>query len=46
MILREGQVLDDLDLWPGDRVLYGADFTLIGIVNGHGQFVSFLQNLH
>jgi hypothetical protein len=46
IVLKDGQSLEDLDLWPGDRVLYGPMFILIGVVNARGQFVSTLETLH
>ena len=46
VILHESQTLDDLDLWPNDRVLYGADFSYLGHMNSEGVFVVHMEMLN
>ncbi len=46
LVLKPGQSLDELDLWPGDRVMYGDEYNYIGLVNEEGVFVSYLALLN
>jgi hypothetical protein len=40
VVLNEGQVLNQLDLWPGDQVIRDGTWELIGVVNADGQFIA------
>ncbi len=46
IVMKPGQALEDLDLWPGDSVLYGDEFNYLGFVNDEGVFVAFLNQLN
>ncbi len=46
-ILKEDQAINDLDLWPGDEVLYGdGSFRLLGRVSSNGIFVPHLDAMN
>ncbi len=45
-MLGAGQSIEDLDLWPGDRVILHDSWILLGEVNSRGLFVSHLDMLN